>query len=57
MCLCLYKLWIQEETCENSCLWKEGQKLWLCLTEVEVEPQQMSEQQEGEEAQYDCDEG
>lgn len=32
-------------------------KLWRCLTEVEVEAQQMDEQQEGDEAEQACDEG
>lgn len=36
---------------------RRGKWFRACLTEVEVEAQQMKEQQEGDDAQYDCDEG
>lgn len=36
---------------------RRGKLILVSLTQVEVETQQVKEQQEGDEAQYYCDEG
>lgn len=36
---------------------RRGNFIMVSLTQVEVETQQVKEQQEGDEAQYYCDEG